>query len=509
MKVLEEIESICPECLNEGKVKKITAHIVEEDSKIWIKKTCDEHGEFKDLYFSDSDVYHRWEKFGVEGDEVKGVKKFRLYDKHISQTVLTNLLVTNRCNLRCNYCFMNAGASGHVYEPSLEQIREMMKRARDQKPVPSKAIQITGGEPTLREDLVDIIKMAKDLGFRHIQVNTNGLKLAEDEEYCKKLKSLGVDTIYLSFDGLTRETNPWIEQNKEAIENLRSAKLCVVLVPTVIKNRNLHQVGPIVEYALDNIDVVRGVNFQPISFCGRASGKEVQEGRVDYVMLFKELEKTFEGKISRDDFYPVPFMYPISKLVETLRGEKQVEFTAGFGCGGATYLFKDGDRIIPITRFIKIERFMRFIDKLSKKKGPLKKARIVGSFLKNSSKFLDKEKAPRGININKIVINAITKGDYGSLGAFHYTSLYVGSMWFQDAHNMNIDRLRRCVIHYSTPEGIVPFCSYNGLGIGEEIRKKHAISIEEWEKQTGKKLIDDLWQSGPLSQTIKITDFVK
>lgn len=499
MKVVEDIESVCPACLNEGKINKIKAQIVEEDNKIWIKKNCDKHGEFKDVFFSDPKLFYRWKKYEVTGDSIEGINTSDIYDKHFSQTVLTNLLITNRCNLRCSYCFMNAGASGRIYEPSLDKLKEMMKEARAQKPVPSKAIQITGGEPTLRKDLFEIISIAKDLGFTHIQLNTNGIILSEDLDYCKKLKELGVGTIYLSFDGLTKDTNPWIEQNKKAIENLRKANLGIVLVPTVIKNKNLKQAGNIVKFALDNVDIIRGVNFQPISFCGRASNKEIKEGRVDYGLLFEEIEKSFKGKISSDDFYPVPFMYPISKLVEVLKGEKQVEFTASSGCGGATYIFKDGEEILPITRFIDVEGFMKFIEKLSKKKGPLKKTRIIASFLKNSSKFIDKEKAPKGMSINKIVIDAVIKGDYHSLGKFHYQSLYVGSMWFQDAHNLSINRLKKCVIHYGTEEGIVPFCLYNGLGIGEKIREKHSLSIEEWEKQTGRKLTDDLWKNGPLT----------
>jgi len=190
MKKLEEIESICPACYQKGIIKKIDAKIIEEKGKVWIIKNCEKHGSFKDIYFGDSKIYYKWMKYNIEGKTSPDIKTKvldspPLYEAHKSQTVLTNLLITNRCDLRCSYCFMNAGASGVVYEPSLEQIKKLMIQARNEKPIGSKAIQITGGEPTIREDLFQIIRMAKEVGFSHIQVNTNGLKLADSIDYCR------------------------------------------------------------------------------------------------------------------------------------------------------------------------------------------------------------------------------------------------------------------------------------------------------------------------------------
>ncbi|MEA3457680.1 MAG: radical SAM protein [Candidatus Thermoplasmatota archaeon] len=507
MKELEKTESICPACYQEGKIQKIDAKIVEENGKVWITKKCKKHGSFKEIYFGDADLYKRWMKYKVDGTDSPDVKtKFFdypvLYNKHKSQSVLTNLLITNRCNLRCSYCFMNAGASGNVYEPTLDQIRELLIQARNERPMGSKALQITGGEPTMRDDLFEIIKMSKEVGFSHVQVNTNGIKLADSAEYCKRLKDAKVNTIYMSFDGLTKETNSWIEQNKKAIENLRKVNLKVVLVPVLIGGKNIHEAGKIVRFALDNMDIVRGVNFQPISFCGRVTklkDEKRDKQRVDYVMMMEEIEKEFDGGISRDDFYPVPFVNPISKLIEMLKGETQVEFTAHPGCGGATYLFYENGKPIPVTRFIDVEGLLNIIDEKSKMTGPLKKLRVGSAFLRHINDFVDDEKAPHGFDLRKLLKDATLGGSYDSLRGFHYKSLFVGSMWFQDAFNLNIDRLKRCVIHYTTLEGIVPFCAYNGLGIGDRIREKYSISIKEWEKQTGRKMKDDLRKDVPLT----------
>ncbi len=507
-KLLEKTKSICPECFKQGKIKKIDAQIIEEDGKVWMKKECPVHGAFKSIYFSDSKFYSKWIKYQVTGKGPDNVKikplpePSKLYPKHFSQTVLANLMVTNRCNLRCSYCFMNAGAAGYIYEPSLPMLKKMMKQVREEKPVPCKALQLTGGEPTIRNDLIEIVKLAKEMGFAHIQLNTNGIRLSEEPEYCQKIRNAGVNTIYMSFDGVSQQTNPWIEQNKKAVENLRKANLGVVLVPTVIADSNLKEVGDIVKYAIENIDIVRGVNFQPISFCGRAgfiSDKLRKRKRVDYVGLFEVLEKTFDGQLTRDDFYPVPFVYPISKLIEKLRGEPQVELTAHPGCGGATYIFIQGKKIIPITRFIDVEKFMQLIQKQTGKSGPFYRTRVTASFIKNISQCIVQDKIPEGLDIKKILVGVITKGRYGSLGKFHQNALFIGSMWFQDAWNLNLERLERCLVHYSTPEGVVPFCAYNGLGYGDKIRKKYSLPIQEWEKKTNKKFKDDLWQGGPIS----------
>jgi uncharacterized radical SAM superfamily Fe-S cluster-containing enzyme len=507
MKELEKIKSICPSCYQQGLIETIDAKVIEDKGKVWIVKNCKKHGSFRDIYFADSNIYKKWMNYNVEGKDSPDIKTKildtpSLYDIHKSQTVLTNLLVTNRCDLRCSYCFMNAGASGVVYEPSLEQIRQLMIQARNERPMGSKAIQITGGEPTIRDDLLEIIRIAKEVGFSHVQVNTNGLKLADSVEYCKKLKEEKVNTIYMSFDGVTKKTNPWIDKNKKAIENLRKINLKAVLVPVLIGDKNIQETGKIVRFALDNMDIIRGVNFQPISFCGKVTkikDEKREKQRVDYIRMMEELEKEFDGAISREDFYPVPFVFPVSKIIEILKGETQVEFTAHPGCGGATYLFMDNGKPLPITRFIDVERLLEYINKESEIKGPLKKIRIASSFLRNIDKFVDYSKAPKGFDLKKILKDAAIGGSYDSLRGFHYKSLFIGSMWFQDAFNLNIDRLQRCVIHYTTLEGIVPFCSYNGLGIGDKIREKHSIPIKEWEKKTSKSMRDDLRKDVPLT----------
>lgn len=514
-KVLETTKSICPECKKEGKTETLEAKVVKRGNQVYLEKECEEHGHFKSLLSDDAEFYESKLEEKVTGSLNEKVKSFKpLYEEHRSQSVLTNIFVTNRCNLRCSFCFANAGAEDFVYEPEMEEIGEMLKQPRAEEPVPSKAVQITGGEPTLREDLFEIIRKADELDYTHIQLNTNGLKLAKNPNYVKKLKEAGVNTVYMSFDGVSKKTNPWIEEHKEAIENLRKAELGTVLVPTVINGKNDDELGEIVRYAKENLDVVRGANFQPVSFVGRIKNIEEEDRkqeRITYSEMIGKLEEQLDGDIEKQDWKAVSFVTPISKLVEKLKGGPQVEFTAHPACGVATYAFLEEGELKPLTDFIDVEGFMKTIKRYSKKPELLEK--IEGnvpnsierltrfadnlktsiSLLGEAPRYIDEEKAPKNLNIKELALNAVLKGDYDALGEFHEKGLFLGSMWFQDPWNISSERLRRCVIHYSTPEGIVPFCAYNGLGVGHEIRERHSIPIDKWEEKTGKKLEDDLY----------------
>ncbi len=214
MKDIKPTRSICPECL-----KAIDATIYEDDGKVFIKKDCPEHGHFQELYWSDYDQYVRAEKFRYDGDGMANPRTEKKngcpYDcgicpEHKSHTALAIIDVTNRCNLTCPVCFANAAAAGYVYEPTKEQIMGMLENLRANKPVAATALQFSGGEPTIRKELFDFVRKAKELGFSHVEVNTNGLRLSQSVEYCKQLKEAGVSTIYLQFDGLTPEVYKFI-----------------------------------------------------------------------------------------------------------------------------------------------------------------------------------------------------------------------------------------------------------------------------------------------------------
>ena len=177
---IKKTKSLCPTCL-----KPLEAEVFEEDGKVWIKKECPDHGEFKNTYWSDAEIYNMVDAYDPVSTALDNPmmnvsdgcpSNCGLCGEHESSTVLGLIDVTNRCNLRCPICFANAAASGTLYEPTFEEIRQMLVNLRNEKPIPAVAIQYAGGEPTVRKDLPELIKLAKEEGFSHTQIATNGIR---------------------------------------------------------------------------------------------------------------------------------------------------------------------------------------------------------------------------------------------------------------------------------------------------------------------------------------------
>jgi hypothetical protein len=497
----EKTQSICPQCFKEGKINVIGAKRIIENNSVYLIKFCEKHGEFKSIISTNAKQYIDFQKYWIDSTGVENGKPVingcpfdcGICKNHKSQSVLTNIFVTNRCNLRCSYCFANAGAEGYIYEPSLEEIKKELQLVRNEKPVSSKALQITGGEPTMRDDLLDIIEYAKKIGFAHIQLNTNGILLSENFSMVDKIRKAGCNTVYFSFDGLDKKTNPWLDQSFKFIENCRKADLGVVLVPVVIKGENDHQLGDIIKFALNNLDIIRGVNFQPVSFVGKIN-EEDKNKRISFAEVIQKVEEQTDFAIKTSDWRPPGFVNPISKLIELIKKEPQVEFGCSPNCGAATYLFYENEKIMPITSFLDVDALMKAINEIVNQENKLKRVELLVKITKDIGIFINKDKAPKSIPLVKILVNSLIRGDYSDLAEFHKKSLYIGGMWFQDPWNLDLERLERCVIHYTTPDGVIPFCSYNGLDYGSKIRKNNSISIDDWERKNNKKLKDDLWK---------------
>jgi len=500
MKPVGNTISVCPVCFQEGKINKVEAQLIEDDRKIWMLKKCLTHGSFKELYFNDEEIYNKWMTHKVTGSPMAEIKTSLfndspLYATHLSQPMLVNLLVTNRDNLRNPDCSQNAWDSGYVYEPSIEQLNNLLLQVKTWSPVESYAVQIIGGEPTLRADLFDIIRNAKKFGYSHIQIQTNGIKLAEDTDYCQKFKDMGIDTIYLDFNGVTLQTNPLLTYHKKALENLRKVNLNVVLVPVLIGGKNDYESGKIVRFALDHLDVVRGIHFIPMTFYGKAmniNDEDRQRQRVTFIQMISPIEKEFTGMISRYDFYPIPLMDPLLQLLEMTTREPQVRFTAHPCCGASTLMYMKDGKPLPVARFLNVETILQFIHDNKKKKGPMLRLRILYAFTKNLDSFIVKEKAPPGFDLRQIVRETATMGPQYAMRDFNHKTLFIGTMLYQDVWNLDIDQIQRCVIHYITPEGIIPYCLYHGLGYDEKILRKYSMTIRDWEEKTGQHLVDDL-----------------
>jgi hypothetical protein len=472
----------------------IDAEVVEDEGKIWLNSTCPEHGYFHNLYWSDAALYHRFEQYDAIGNGVANPQNVAppdscpyscgLCDHHHSQTLLANIDLTNRCNLTCDFCFANARACGFVYEPEFDDIVRMMNLLRDQKPVPTPAVQFSGGEPTMREDLVEIIRKAKAMGFPQVQIASNGVRIANEPGYAKKLKDSGLNTVYLHFDGVTQKTNPLLKLHTKAVENLKQVRLGIVLVPTIIHGKNDHELGDIIRFAVKNISVIRGVNFQPIAFTGAANDEDVKNLRVTIPDLLEGIENQMNGLLKKNDFYPVPCVLPFSDLVEAYTGRPQVRFTAHQHCGAATYVFVQNDgTVVPVNRMIDVDNFFESVEQMAeklKKGGTINKYTALLAGVKNLHESVKKGEQGNTTEFWKIIGKTLIGQNFDALREFHWNALFIGTMHFMDRYNYDLARVQRCCIHYATPDGkLIPFCTYNsGPVYREQIWRKYAKQKE-------------------------------
>lgn len=215
---------------------------------------------------------------------------------------------------------------------------------------------------------------------------------------------------------------------------------------------------------------MKGINFQPISFTGRIDKDEREMMRITVPDVFHAVEEQTSGEISASDFYPVPFVVPISRFVTAEKNMPYAEFSVHPHCGAGTYVYIEDGRMIPITRFIDVEGLLEFVGELAsgieekKRIKSLEKITAIGKLIKGIPRFIDSELAPKHVNVRKLFIDVLKDGTDEATKEFHRNTLFIGVMHFQDLYNIDLERIQRCGIHYATPDGrVIPFCTYNTL----------------------------------------------
>lgn len=492
-KKIRATKSLCPTCL-----KKIGAEILEVDGQIVMEKRCEVHGFFSEILSGDAEYYKRLDRLDQVAENyvnpTKDVVEGCPYDcglcqDHKTPSIFVNVDITNRCNMKCPVCFASAGATKRVYEPSFEDLKRILEKMASIKPNPPFAIQFSGGEPTLREDLPELINLAKDLGILQIQIATNGKRFSKEPEYIKKLVKSGINTYYLQFDGLNPSSYEKFRgydtfpEKKKAIENLRAlGETSVVLVPTVSKGVNEEELGEIIYFGRDNFDVVRGINFQPISFSGRSTAEEIKNYRITVTDLVKSIEDQTQGEIVKEDFYPIPFVVPVSNFIGSFKDLSISHFTVHPQCGVATYVFIENGNLLPISRFVDVEGFFEYLKEKSEViscNGKIRKGIEMSKIIKDMNIFVDKENMPKDLNLIEITKGILNGGGKDFLSKLHQKTLFIGTMHFMDPFNFDLDRVKRCAIHYALPDGsFVPFCNYNTI-YREDVENRSSTPIDE------------------------------
>ncbi len=487
--------SVCPECK-----RTLDAQVYDNNGKVNIKRTCPKHGEFDEVYWDSAKEFNRAKGFAsnargllntnvgiTENTGTNCPYDCGLCTNHHSHTALANIAVTNRCDLSCWYCFFYAKEGDPIYEPTVDQIRNMLKNMKHQQPVPCNAVQFTGGEPTLREDMIDIIKVAREEGYQHVQLNTTGMTIAFNEGYAQALRNAGVSTLYVSFDGTTEKTNPKnLYEMPKTIEECRRAGLGIVLVPTLIKGINDGDLGNIIDFALRNVDVIRGIDFQPVSFVGRMPKSQREAQRITIPSAIDLIEKQTNGVIKPKDFFTIPCVSSVTNFIETITNSPQYSLDNHFACGAATYIFIEEGKVVPLPDFIDVEGLFKFLNERAEaiKLGKSKTIESAKLLLKIKS-FINEEKKPKALNLAKLLFNALVKHDYSALGEFHKSSLFIGMMHFMDPYNYDQQRVERCDIHYAMPDGrVIPFCAFNVVPelYRDKVQTQYSVSWDDFKK---------------------------
>ena len=492
-------QSLCPEC-----IRLIEARVFEEHGKVWMEKSCPQHGHFRDLVYSDARLYLKMEEWsfgdnrGLTNPAIPNAKRCPeqcgLCSMHTSHTGMANLDLTNRCNLTCPVCFANANAAGYLYEPSFDQVRRMLMALRAEQPVSGRIVQFSGGEPTIYPRFVDAVRLAKELGFSHIQAATNGIKFT-DLEFAHECKEAGLHTLYLQFDGVCDEIyartrgESLYEKKLKCIENVRKAGMKICFVPTIVKGVNDHQIGDIIRVALDNVDCVSAISFQPVSFTGRISRRELEQKRFTQSDLAHPVADQTGICDPYEDWFPRACVTPFSKLLSALRGDPTTMLSCHPHCSIGTYLFVDKNKKgTPVTRFVDVGAMFQDVDLLARK-AQSARVKLFSKISAWSSlrKHFHEDRAPEGLTFTKFLetLQGMMDKQYGrgfaEQAGFSYKTLMVAGMHFMDVYNYDVERVKRCVIHYAAPNGLIyPFCTYNsGPTYRDHIERKYSVPFEK------------------------------
>ncbi len=526
-------DSLCPRCVPEirtrivkgeenislllkGRPGEIKAQLVEENGRILIRKTCEKHGAFEDVLSTNPGFTRRIEglffgrDFQSVGDESihrHGASAIR-YGRG---TVLT-VDLTNRCNMMCAPCFTDANQVGYICEPDLEEIKAILDRAVSFKPRRQIIILFSGGEPTLSPYFLDAISYAKKIGFYRILAATNGIRFAQSEEFARQARAAGLHGTYLQFDGISNEKNQHrgvpnlFDVKAQAIENMAKAGMKTTLVTTVINTVNSNSVGPIVDFAIRNVDKVQTVVFQPVSFTGRDEGIDDQSRTVRrYVLsrLVEDLKSQLQGDLEpMRDWFPLSTYSAFTTVMDVLQGP---EASWGWSacnchpnCGVFTMLVvnRRTHEWIPLFKLFDYERFIRDVAVITDtaRGKVLTEAQLALAILRNYRA----EAAPKGFPVSQIL--GLFRPDSEKADSDRndrlktrsrndeWRVLCVEGMWFQDLWTYDFRRTEMCVIPYGTPEGEISFCAYNtGLGWRQIVENLHrTATLAEWHKTRGK-----------------------
>src|SRR6516162_4857198 len=534
-----ETDSLCPTCVREArqeildgkkdvsvllneKVGEIKATILERDGKIMMVKDCPVHGHFEDVMAMDPAFFKHLEEV-FPGRDIRAHNDEKLHNhgsstiKHGRGAVLT-VDLTNRCNMMCDPCFMDANQVGFVHELSWDDIKMVLDNAITIKPRRQMSVQFSGGEPTMSPYFLDAVAYARKLGYNSVQAATNGIEFAKSAEFAKAAADAGLRYAYLQFDGIGNAANSHrrvgnlFDVKLQAIENLHKAGVEIVPVVTIVNSLNNEQVGRIIQFALDNPRRISFLSFQPVSFTGR--DEEITDDRRKaqrYTLshLAHDVKDQTGLGVPARDWFPISFMSTFSDWADLIHGPSADWGQLSCGChpncgvGMAVMIDKETKEAVPVTAFLNGDTIAKDIAKVNDAaRGKwMSIAGMTLALLKNYDPF----KSPTHFKFVDLLKKfdktfGATGKDYGKVSGDRtaddierrrkdrWNFLFIAGMWFQDLFNYDFRRTEQCIIPYATQEGEISFCAYNtGVGWRNIVEKMHmTATLTKWYEEHGR-----------------------
>jgi len=428
--IIKKTLSVCPVCL-----KRIDADIVRCGDEYFMDKRCDVHGAFSTVVWRGNNTdFKIWDQYTVpqEMHIPECPTGCGLCFGHRQKTCCALVEITHRCNLQCPICFAEASGRGAT-EPSLDELYKIFKNLVSGG---NTFVQLSGGEPTVRDDLPDIIAAAKEAGCDTIQLNSNGIRLGADPDFTKKLKKAGLSFVFMQFDGTDDAIYKKLRGAKLFDAKCAAIRVCgknllgITLVPTIVPRVNDFNIGSIIKFGLKHSPSVRGVHFQPISYFGRYPNTPSNRDRITLPEILCAIERQTKGDFAIHDF--------VSSACDHPR------------CG-----FHGDFAVLPEMQVMKLtqQRVSSCCD-------------TPDAHIRNRNFVARRWKRPDETDENTDMDMGIDMGiemDYRDMNTFlnrvKTHGFTISAMAFQDAYNLDIERLRQCSLHVAHDGKIVPFCA--------------------------------------------------
>src|SRR5437867_1193401 len=546
-------DSLCPRCVPEVRDSilrgeadlaalagthpgEIKADIIEENGRVLMRKVCEKHGPFEDVLSTNPDFTRRIEGLFF-GRDFRCAEDEHVH-RHGSSTIkfgrgaVLTVDVTNRCNMMCNPCFMDANQVGYVHEPEWEDIKAILDRAVSFKPRRQVIVLFSGGEPTLSPHFLEAVAYAKKIGFYRVLAATNGIRFAQSEDFTRQAHEAGLHGAYLQFDGVTNEKNQHrgvgnlFDVKLQAIENMAKAGMKTTLVTTIVNGTNNDGIGPIVDFAVRNIDKIQTIAFQPVSFTGR--DEEIDnETRQRHRYTLSQMADDLKRQLHADwepmrDWFPLSSYSAFTSIMDMLQGADAPWGWSACNCHPNCGIFtllvvnRTTKEWAPLFKFFDYERFIRDVAVITDTaRGKiLTTAQLALAILRN----FNPELAPKGFPISQIVnlFRPTSKRPDSDRNdrmktrseSDDWRVLCVEGMWFQDLWTYDFRRTEMCVIPYGTQEGEISFCAYNtGVGWRHVIETmRRTATIAEWHRTRGRHEIFAKGKTVPLETTAHSLD---